>query len=90
MKCRVKITFYSFIITSILSVNALYCQEQLEVDFTHAYFYSTNLHPEAVSNATCVSRQNHVETISNNQSEGRVFDRKHLISCLNVWMAFLK
>jgi hypothetical protein len=90
MKCRVKITLYSFIITSILSVNALYCQEQLEVDFTHACFYFTNQHPKEVSKAaTHVDRQNHIETI-NNQSEGRAFDRKHSISCLNVWLELLK
>ncbi len=46
MSRRTQISLYSFIITSIFSLNTVYCQEQLEVSLTHACFYSTDTRPE--------------------------------------------
>ena len=46
MNYRSKITRYSFILTSIFSLNTLYCQTQLDVALKYACLYSTNEHLE--------------------------------------------
>ena len=46
MNWRFEITFYAFILTCILPLNLVYCQEQLDIALKHACLYSTNERPE--------------------------------------------